>query len=231
MSSALAHLIRPVADKLELSTLPFHIHHILGAFLLYEGLFLLVSPALSNTVLFPKTYKRLDRRSRINWDCHVVSMVQSLVINAMAIHVLLYDAERQKAVPSLADPHANWRERLWGYSAGAGRVQSFATGYFLWDLAASIEYFDILGASSVIHAVAALGITCLGYVGFAILSACKAALMLVVLTRGPIRDRLAITMASITPCMSCPPRFSTSTGSWTNWARLDLESSWSMASC
>jgi hypothetical protein len=166
MSSALANLIRPLATKLELSTLPLHVHHILAAFLLYQGIFLLLSPALSHTIFFPATYKRLDRRGRVNWDVHVVSMVQSLVINSMAIYVIFWDEERHKASPTLSDPMANWRERLWGYSPQVGLVQSFASGYFLWDLAVSIEYFDVLGAGSLIHAVAALGITSMGYVSF-----------------------------------------------------------------
>jgi len=164
MSSALANLIRPLAIKLELSALPYHIHHILAAFLLYQGIFLLLSPAISRTLFFPSTYKRLDRRTRVNWDVHVVSTIQSLLINSMAIYVMPYDEERHKAAPTLLHPKTNWRERLWGYSPQAGLVQSFATGYFLWDLAASIEYFDVLGASSLIHAVAALGITSMGYV-------------------------------------------------------------------
>jgi hypothetical protein len=153
----LAQLIRPVANSLNLSTLPLHIHHVVAAFLLYEGTFHVLSPLISTYIFFPRSYARLDRRTRINWHTHVVSMVQALLINGMALSVMFTDPERNKA-------NEDWRERLWGYTPRTGMVQGFAAGYFLWDLVVSVEHFDILGASSLLHAVAALGITLLGFV-------------------------------------------------------------------
>ena len=154
---ALAQLIRPLSITLNLSTLPLHIHHVLAAFLLYEGIFQAAAPLLSTYVLFPRAYARLDRRGRINWNVHVVSMVQALLINALALSVMFGDPERLKA-------HGDWRERLWGYTPRTGLVQGFTAGYFLWDLVVSVEHLDILGPSSLVHAVAALGVTMLGFV-------------------------------------------------------------------
>jgi hypothetical protein len=154
MHAALANLIRPLAQKLQLSTLPFHIHHVLVAYLLYEIIFRFISPFLSSR--YSRIYRHLDRRSRVNWDIHVVSMVQSLLINAMALHVIFYDPERVRAAQ-------DWRERLWGYSPMTGRVQGFAAGYFLWDTLVSVEHFDVLGASSLLHGLAALTIVFLGF--------------------------------------------------------------------
>jgi hypothetical protein len=118
-------------------------------------------------VLFPRSYARLDRRGRINWNVHVVSMVQALLINGMALSVMFGDPERARA-------QADWRERLWGYTPRIGLVQGFTAGYFLWDLVVSVEHFDILGASSLVHAVATLGVTMLGFVslGFPFFSFC-----------------------------------------------------------
>jgi TLC domain len=158
MQQPLANLIRPLTQRLNLSTLPLHIHHVLAAYLLYESLFRLISPGISRRLF--KTYQHLDARGRTNWDAHVVSMAQCLLINAMALHVMLYDPERTKA-------EVDWRERLWGYSINTGRVQGFAAGYFLWDSLVSIEHMDVLGASSLVHGLAALGITGLGFRPFA----------------------------------------------------------------
>lgn len=153
----LAQLSRPVSTALNLSTLPLHIHHILTAFLVYESLFRLVSPLLSSHILFPHTYARLSPRARINWHVHVVSTFQSVLVTAMALHVIFTDPVRERA-------RTDWRERLWGYSFATGRVQGWAAGYFLWDTLASVEHLDVLGVSSLVHAVAALGVTGLGFV-------------------------------------------------------------------
>lgn len=157
--SALANLIQPLATKLHLATLPLHAHHIIAAFLFYEFVFDFVSPILSKW-LFPKTYNGLDRRGRVNWDAHVVSMVQCIIINSMALHVIFTDPAREKATQ-------DWRERLWGYTPEAGRVQGFASGYFLWDVIVSIQHFDVMGFGSLLHGIAAFGITNLGFRPFA----------------------------------------------------------------
>jgi hypothetical protein len=122
---ALAKLITPLSQKLHLSTLPFHIHHVVAAYLLYEAIFRFISPSISRRLF--RTYRHSDQRSRVDWDTHVVSMVQCLLINAMALHVIFYEPERARA-----SKEGNWRERLWGYTPTTGRVQGFAAGYFLW---------------------------------------------------------------------------------------------------
>jgi len=157
--SALANLVQPLATKLQLATLPLHAHHIIAAFLLYQAVFDVGSPILSRW-LFPETYNGLDRRGRVNWDAHVVSMVQCLIINGMALYVMFADPERVKA-------DHDWRERLWGYTWMAGRVQGFASGYFLWDVIISIQHLDVMGMSSLLHGIAAFGITNLGFRPFA----------------------------------------------------------------
>lgn len=107
--------------------------------------------------LVPEKYKSLNRRDRLSWDAHVVSMYQSLFINTVALWVIFTDPQR-------ALQNGDWRERLWGYNGAGGMVQGFAAGYFLWDVFISVVHFDVLGFSSLVHGVCALGVTCIGFV-------------------------------------------------------------------
>jgi hypothetical protein len=147
-------IITPIANHLSLSTLPLHIHEIVLAFLWYQFLFTVASPAISMRIL-PDAYNRLSKRSRSNWDVHFVSLVQSTFITTCALYVSKSDVERAKM---------EWQDRLWGYTGAAGMVQSFAAGYFLWDLKVSLQYLDVLGTSSLLHAIGALLVTGIGFV-------------------------------------------------------------------
>lgn len=60
----------------------------------------------------------------------------------------------------------NAQERLWGYTGASGMVQGFAAGYFVWDLWTAVFDFDVHGIGTVVHAVCALAVSGLGYVGF-----------------------------------------------------------------
>jgi hypothetical protein len=101
----------------------------------------------------------MSRRDRLNWDVHVVSMYQALFINAAALWVMFTDPGR-----STQSELGNWAERLWGYNGAAGMCQAFAAGYFLWDVVAGTVHLDVMGVNSLVHAVAALGVTCIGFV-------------------------------------------------------------------
>lgn len=151
---ALSTLIKPLANKIQLSTLPLHIHHIVLAYVLYELIFRYLSPWLSAKFSF--TYRRLDRREKIGWNAHVVSMIHSLFISTLALHVIFTDPDRQKA-------QEDWRVRLWSYSYLSGRAQGLAAGYFLWETLVSIDHLDALGWGSLVHGVAASSITCLAF--------------------------------------------------------------------
>src|ERR1700712_2138808 len=85
---------KPYSEALHLPSLPYHIHEVLGAFVLYQTTQSILSPLVSN-LLFPNTYSKLNRRTRINWDVHVVSLLQSLVINTAALWVMFTDQERK----------------------------------------------------------------------------------------------------------------------------------------
>lgn len=162
--SSLSRSIRPLSNYLGLTTLPLHIHEILFAYTLYESIFRVLSPALSRR-LWPQKYGTMTRRQRLNWDAHVVSMFQALFINTATLWVIFADPAR-----SVRNEGWNWTERLWGYNGAAGMCQAFAAGYFLWDVVVSSVHIDVMGASSLVHAVAALGITGIGFVSIEHLS-------------------------------------------------------------
>lgn len=147
-------LATPLAHKLSLSTLPQHAHEILLGFLAYHFILFYLSPTLSRLII-PDTYRGFNKRTRLNWDIHWVSMVQALFINSVALYVIWNDAQRKEM---------DWKGRLWGYTPASGMVQGFAAGYFLWDLQISSRYIAITGPSALLHAIGALAVTCLGFV-------------------------------------------------------------------
>lgn len=59
----------------------------------------------------------------------------------------------------------DWKERVWGYTGGGGMIQALAAGYFLWDLQICIRYLKVFGWGMLMHAVAALVVFSLGFVG------------------------------------------------------------------
>lgn len=148
------HTIQPFADRVGLQTLPLHAHEILLSFIFYHIFNTSLSPALSRWI-FPEVYPRLSQRTALNWNIHVVSLVQSVFICSAALWILLMDNERRTL---------DVQGRIWGYSGAAGMTQAFATGYFLWDAMVSIRHIDLLGWGSLAHAVSALAIVTLGFV-------------------------------------------------------------------
>ncbi|QUC15898.1 uncharacterized protein UV8b_00139 [Ustilaginoidea virens] len=146
-------MARPWCDWLNLPTLPLHIHEVLLGALFYSFVFYPFSPAVSR-LLAPKHYTKLSRKRRLNWDAHVVSMVQSLVINGLALWVLFVDGERAAM---------SWEERVWGYTGATSMIQALAAGYFLWDLIVTGCNVDIFGPGTLAHAVAALLVFSLGF--------------------------------------------------------------------
>ncbi|EEQ83940.1 hypothetical protein RJZ56_006630 [Blastomyces dermatitidis] len=144
---------RPVAEKLGLHAMTLHIHEVIFFFVFYQLIQSVVSPILSNA-LFPKFYPHFNRRTKLNWDVHVVSLIQSSLINAVALWVMYADKERQAMTAS---------ERVWGYSGTCGLIQAMAVGYFIWDLIVSTRYIGVFGIGLWFHAVSALWVYSLGF--------------------------------------------------------------------
>lgn len=147
--------VQPFADRLNLTTLPEHIHEIVGAAFLYQFIQSVFSPAFSR-IVFKRFYNGFNTRTRINWDVHVVSMIQSLLINGLALWVIFEDRERKDMT--------TWADRVYGYTGACGLIQSLAAGYFLWDLGVSVRYYRIFGPGILAHAITALSVYLFGFV-------------------------------------------------------------------
>jgi hypothetical protein len=153
---ALSNAVQPLADYLGLPTLPVHIHEVLITAAFYEFVRSVVSPVLSRR-LFPRQYGVLTKTKKLNWDVHVVSLVQSTTINALALWVMYADQERKQM---------DWQERLWGYTGGSAMIQALAAGYFVWDLFITAANVNIFGLGMLAHAVSALLVYSFGFVSF-----------------------------------------------------------------
>ena len=154
----LSEASRPLANMLGLPTLPLHIHEVILAAAFYSIIYYPISPILSS-LLFSSSYNGLSIKKKRNWHAHVVSLVQSTLINGLAIWVMLVDKERRAM---------SWEERIWGYTGAAGMVQAFAAGYFVWDLVVTSSNLDVFGLGTLAHAVAALAVYMLGFVSWTV---------------------------------------------------------------
>lgn len=151
---ALSKAVEPLAEWLAMPTLPLHIHEVLGAALLYTFIQVVVSPVLSAR-FFPQFYPAHNRAKKANWDTHVVSLVQAMLINALALWVMFADDERRAM---------DYEQRVWGYTGACGLIQALAVGYFVWDLGITLLNLDIFGFGLLAHAVSALAVYTFGFV-------------------------------------------------------------------
>jgi hypothetical protein len=150
----LIELVTPICQRLGLYTLPYHIHEVIFAASFYYTIQTVVSPWLSPK-LFPKHYPQHSARTRFNWDVHVVSFVQSVLVCAMALYEMAYDEERAQM---------DWQERVWGYTGGTGLIEAFGCGYFLWDLIVTAMNYSMYGFGTLAHAVSAITVFSFGFV-------------------------------------------------------------------
>lgn len=146
----------PLSEKINAPTLPLHLHQIIYTAALYQFTLTVISPICSG-YLFGDKYKKLAPRTKFNWDVHVVSLVQSLIVTTLALYVAFNDKERAAM---------SWQERVYGYTGACGLVQAFATGYFVWDLWICARYIHMFGIGMLAHAVSALNVYGFGYVSF-----------------------------------------------------------------
>ena len=142
-----------LADYLSLQTLPLHFHEVLFAYVFYDLTNRFVAPAFSR-LFFPRIYSSFNARTKLNWDVHIVSFVQSTLICGLALWVSLKDTERAEM---------DTQERVYGYTGALGLIQAFAGGYFLWDLVITIQNIKIFGIGMLFHAISALCVFSLGF--------------------------------------------------------------------
>ncbi|KAK3394011.1 TRAM, LAG1 and CLN8 domain-containing protein [Podospora didyma] len=151
--AALSKASEPLANLLAFPVLPLHVHEVVASALFYTFIHVIASPVLSS-YFFPKYYPKHSRSKKANWDAHVVSLVQSTIINILALWVMFTDKERQTM---------DWEQRVWGYTGASGMIQALACGYFVWDLITTIINIDIFGLGLLAHAVSALVVYSFGF--------------------------------------------------------------------
>ncbi|CAK7264603.1 hypothetical protein SEPCBS119000_001082 [Sporothrix epigloea] len=152
---ALSRAVQPLADYLGLEVMPLHIHQILIAALFYTVVQVAVSPLLSNYFV-PHIYGPMSHTKKVSWDSHVVSLVQSLLINGLALWCIATDQERKNM-------DNDWKERIYGYVGTSATISALACGYFLWDLVITLLNYDAFGPGLLAHAVSALAVFSFGF--------------------------------------------------------------------
>ncbi|KAF2274680.1 DUF887-domain-containing protein [Westerdykella ornata] len=150
---AIAEHVQALANKAGLQVLHLHFHEVVFAFLLYHVTYKYISPVISR-IFFPQIYTSFNARTKLNWDVHVVSFVQSTLINILALYVMWQDKERAGM---------DWRGKVLGYTGGSGLIQGMATGYFVWDLVITVQHLEIFGVGMLAHAISALFVFSLGF--------------------------------------------------------------------
>ncbi|KAL4811500.1 TLC domain-containing protein [Aspergillus unguis] len=149
----LREIVEPWALRLNLPVLTDHVHEVMAAFIGYLFIHYVLSPWLSPK-LFPRHYPNLNKRTKLNWDVHVVSLVQSTFINAIALWVLFVDEERSSMTSG---------ERVLGYTGSCALISSLAVGYFIYDLIISTLYVKMFGIGMLFHAISALWVFSFGF--------------------------------------------------------------------
>ena len=152
--TALVPYVEKLAGHLSLKTLPLHYHEVALAYAIYHTTNKFISPAVSR-YFFPRIYPSFNARTKLNWDVHVVSFVQSVLICTLALWVMWTDKERHDM---------DTKERVYGYTGASGLIQAFAGGYFLWDLVVTVQNVKIFGIGMLFHALSALCVFSLGFV-------------------------------------------------------------------
>ncbi|ABN65728.2 predicted protein [Scheffersomyces stipitis CBS 6054] len=122
-----------------------HWHEVLASFLFYFTAQLLSAPF--STAYFGKTYTQLPHKTKVNFDIHVVSMVQCVI--SIGILIPMWN-------------HSHWQNRvedpfssILGASNYGGFVAALTIGYFLWDLYVCVRWYSLFGLGFLFHGFAA----------------------------------------------------------------------------
>lgn len=151
---SLRDAINPLTSLLHLHTLPLHIHQVILSYLFYTYFNAFLAPRLS-TYLLPTTYASFPQRTKLQWNIHLTSFINSTFVSFAALYVLYADQDRLSET---------WEERMWGYTGLGGMVQAFGAGYFVWDVQVCAVNIWMFGVTDLMHAIVALSIAILGFV-------------------------------------------------------------------
>jgi hypothetical protein len=137
-----------------LKSLPLHAGQIVTAAFIYFAIQNILSPFIS-TILFPQQYPKFDRRTKVLWNVGVVKMIKAPLNCFMCLVAM---------VKGMKTAHAITMEgRVWGYWSRGSSVQAIATGFYVFEILISIQYFDVLGLRTFLHAVASSSCSLLAF--------------------------------------------------------------------
>lgn len=128
---------RPILS-IGLTKLPDHLHEVIIFAAFYEVIY------CSSRVVAPhfvSEYRNLSSRTKHNFDMHVASHVNAILLCVISFPMLGGDPN----LPTLTS-----------YTPWAGMTCASACGYFVWDTWVSCKHSTLFGMGFVLHAVAAL---------------------------------------------------------------------------
>ena len=135
----LAEAVTPLmSDYLGYTIVPLHIEEIFLSAVFYQAIYIvssIVSP------MFCQGYRTLPKRTQLNFDIHVVSQVQAILI--LALSFPLFTDSVLKA------------DRVYGYTPYGGFVSAMAMGYFIWDIYICLRFLSMFGIGFAVHGIAA----------------------------------------------------------------------------
>lgn len=134
-------------------TLLLHYHQVLLVAVFYFWIQVSLSPWLSPKL--SKIYPTLSKRNKTNFDIHIVSFVQAVLVCSVAFYIMAFDEQRKGMTRE---------ERVFGYTTSLGTLQALGLGYFYWDLYVSTWHFNLFGAGTLFHAISALIVFSFGFV-------------------------------------------------------------------
>lgn len=127
----------PDSESLYLS----HLHEIVYSFLFYQVVFFYVAPRI-NSLLFGSHYTGLkNKKAKIDFDVHTVSMFQCVVSFAV-IYPILFLSVNLDVVDY--------------YDHACSLAAAVSAGYFIWDLTVCLKYFSLYGIEFTAHACVSL---------------------------------------------------------------------------
>ncbi|SCW03745.1 LAFE_0G17282g1_1 [Lachancea fermentati] len=119
-----------------------HLHEIVGSFVFYQFIIFRWLAPKANKLIFGRHYSSIkDEETKLNFDIHAVSMVQSVVSLVLTWKILFLPFSLN--VATYQDPFTSM-------------VSSLTIGYFLWDLYVCLKYFSMFGIGFLGHACGSL---------------------------------------------------------------------------
>jgi len=140
VDASLEEFITPFATTIGFVKLPEWFPTIIYSALGYTFLHLVASPYLSKKFT-PEIYAGFKtKRQRNNWNIHLVSLVNAILLNYLAVRALHH--------PSTA------ADKAFGWHDSVGLANAVAVGHFMWDAAdASINFID---TGFLVHGIACM---------------------------------------------------------------------------